>query len=111
MKKLVTLFFAMAMMFSIAFIGDALSSNGTMSASAQTVTVRKHRRHGIAHRTYRGGKYVAHKTYRGGRYVVRKSYHGGRYVVRKTVKGTRYVSHKTKRGTKSVFHRVKKAVN
>jgi hypothetical protein len=99
MKKLTVLFFAASMMLSIVFIGDALSSNGNLSVGAQTVTVRKKRRRSIAHRTYRGGKWVAHKTYR-----------GGRMVVRKTTRGSKRVYRVTRHGGVRVYRKVKRAV-
>ncbi|MEP6944463.1 MAG: hypothetical protein ABJA02_00990 [Acidobacteriota bacterium] len=99
MKKLSVLFFAAVMMFSIAFVGDALSSNGSMSANAQTVTIKRHRRHGVVRRVYRGGKHVGYRIYRGGRWVTVKTYHGGKVVVRKT-----------KNASKKIFHKIHRSV-
>ena len=86
MKKILSIFFAAVMILSVVFIGDALSSNNSMSAQAQTkrrqVTVRRKKR-GIASRTYRGGKYI-----------YRKAKNGTVYVYRKTAKGTVYVGKK-----------------
>ena len=87
MKKLPILLFAVVMMLSITFVGDAISSSGSSAANAQTVVVKK-TRHGVVSRSYRGGKRVT-----------RRVYSGGKYVVVKTVKGTRYVSHKTPAAT------------
>jgi len=126
MKKLSSIFLAAAMLFSIAFISDATSSNSPFAAQAQ-VTVKKRNR-GLGSRIAGGGKYVYRKTkqggyavYRGGRYVGRASVRGGRYVGgktvsgtkyvgRKTVKGTKVVTRKTVKGTKSVFSKTKKVV-
>ncbi len=124
MKKLTGLFFALAMLLSVAFVGDSVSGNNPFSAQAQTrtgrVTVKK-RNNGIASRTYRGGKYVYRKgkngvvyvyrkTAQGTVYVGRKTYQGGKYVTAKTVKGTKYVGRKTVNGTKTIFRKTKKVV-
>ncbi len=116
MKKTLGILFAFAMILSLAFIGDAISSSGSMSAKAQ-VTVRRRRTGGVvggtryvAHKTKRGAKYVAHKTVRGTVYVGKKTYQGGKYVGKKTVQGTRYTSHKVKRGTKATVSRTKKII-
>ncbi len=124
MKKLTGLFFALAMLLSVAFVGDVVSEKNPFSAQAQTrtgrVTVRK-RNNGIASRTYRGGKYVYRKskngvvyvyrkTAQGTVYVGRKTYQGGKYVTRKTVTGTKYVGRKTVNGTKTIFRKTKKVV-
>jgi hypothetical protein len=124
MKKLTGLFFALAMLLSVAFVGDVVSEKNPFSAQAQTrtgrVTVRK-RNNGIASRTYRGGKYVYRKskngvvyvyrkTAQGTVYVGRKTYQGGKYVTRKTVTGTKYVGRKTVNGTKTVFRKTRKVV-
>ncbi len=122
MRKLSSLFFALAMIFSIAFVSGAVSENNPFSAQAQTnsgqVTVKK-RKNGIASRTDRGAKYVYRKgkngvvyvyrkTAKGTVYVGKKVYQGGKYVTKKTVQGTKYTAHKTKRGTKAVISRTKK---
>jgi len=124
MKKLTGLFFALAMLLSVAFVGDSVSGNNPFSAQAQTrtgrVTVKK-RNNGIASRTYRGGKYIYRKgkdgviyayrkTAQGTVYVGKKTYQGGKYVGKKTVQGTRYTAHKTKRGAKAVVSRTKKII-
>lgn len=124
MKKLTGLFFALAMLLSVAFVSDVVSEKNPFSAQAQTrtgrVTVRK-RNNGIASRTYRGGKYVYRKskdgvvyvyrkTAQGTVYVGRKAYQGGKYIGGKTVKGTKYVGRKTVGGTKTVFRKTKKVV-
>ncbi len=109
MKKLSYLFFAAAMMFSVVFISEAVSSNAAFSAQAQTgqVTVKRNNK-GIARRAYGGGKYVVRKTWNGTKYVSRKVWVGTKYTGRKTVQGTKYVAGKTKRGTKAVISRTKK---
>lgn len=99
MKKIAVLFFAVAMMLSIVFIGDALSSNGSMSVNAQTVSAKKKRKAGAVRRVYRGGKYVGYKVYRGGRWVFIKTSRGGK-------KGYRM----TKNASKKVYHKVHRAV-
>ena len=124
MRKITSLFFALAMLFSVAFISNAISDNNPFSVQAQTrsgqVTVRK-RKNGIASRTYRGGKYVYHKTkrgaiyagkkvYQGGKYVAKKTAQGTKYAAKKTVQGTKYTAHKTKRGAKAFVSRTKKIV-
>ncbi len=114
MKKILSVFFAFATLLSIAFIGEATSSNSPFSAQAQTmqttrqgtVTVRRRRRGGVVG----GTRYVAHKTKRGAVYVGKKTYQGGKYVGKKTVQGTRYTAHKTKRGAKAVTSRTKKII-
>lgn len=111
MKKLTALFFAAAMMFSIVFIGDALSSNGNLSVGAQTVTGRKTRRRGIGHRSYRGGRWVVVRTWRGGKWVTRKVYKGGKMVTRKTTRGTKRVYRVTRHGGVRVYRKVVRAVN
>ncbi len=119
MKKYTGLFLAAAMMFSIVFISEAISSNSPFSAQAQ-VTVKKRNR-GLGSRIAGGGKYVYRKAKNGGYYVYRKTasgtkyvgrsaYRGGKYVGGKTVKGTKYVGKKTVKGTKSVFSKTKKVV-
>jgi uncharacterized low-complexity protein len=108
MKKTISIFFAFAMILSLAFISDAISSNNSMSAQAQTrtgqVTVRRKRTGGVVG----GTRYVAHKTKRAGKYVAHKTVRGTVYVGKKTVQGTRYTSHKVKRGTKATISRTKK---
>ncbi len=114
MKKILSVVFAFAMLLSVAFIGEATSSNSPFSAQAQTmqttrrgsVTVRRKRRGGVVG----GAKYVGKKTYQGAKYVGKKKYQGGKYVGKKTVKGTKYVGKKTVKGTKSVFSKTKKVV-
>ena len=97
MKKFINLFFAAAMMFSVVFIGDAISSNGNFSVQAQqTVTVRK-RRKGVIRKTYGGGKYVVRKTWDGTKYVSHKVKVGTKWTVKKTYKGGRKVVSRTKK--------------
>ena len=119
MKKYTGLFLAAAMMFSIVFISEAISSNSPFSAQAQTTVKRRNR--GVGSRIAGGGKYIYRKgkngvvyTYRktakGTVYVGRKGYQGGKYVGGKTVKGTKYVGKKTVRGTKKVFSKTKDVV-
>jgi len=110
MKKTIGILFAFAMILSLAFLGDAISSNGTLAVKAQTgrVTVRRKRTGGVVGGTVRGTRYVAHKSKRAVVYTGKKAYQGGKYVGEKTVQGTRYTAHKTKRGAKAVTSRTKK---
>ncbi len=121
MKKLTTLFFAAAMMFSIVFIGDALSSNGNLTVNAQQVRVKRKSR-GLASKTYRGGKYVYRKSASGVRYVYRKgrkgtiyvgkqTYRGGKWTYGKGEQGAKYTYNKGKSGTKYVVRKTKKIFN
>ena len=109
MKKVLSVFFAAAMLLSVAFISEATSSNSPFSVQAQTQTrdrVRRTRRGGIVG----GTRYVAHKTKRGAKYVAHKTVRGSVYVSKKTVEGTRYTSHKVKRGAKATISRTKKII-
>ena len=102
MKKILSVIFAAAMLLSVAFIGEATSSNSPFSVQAQTQTrviVRRRRHGGVVG----GTRYVAHKTKRAVKYVAHKTVRGSVYVGKKTVQGTRYTSHKIKRGTKRVI--------
>lgn len=110
MKKILGLFFALMMLLSVVFIGEATSSANPFSVQAQTrtgsVTIRRKRRGGVVG----GAKYVYHKSKRGVVYVGKKTYQGGKYVTKKTVQGTKYTAHKTKRGAKAVTSRTKKII-
>lgn len=97
MKKLIALFFAAAMLVSIPFIGSTLSSSDASSVGAQTVTVRRNRRRGIASRTYRGGRYVVRRTWDGTKWVSRKVWVATKWTGRKTWKGGRKVVSRTKK--------------
>jgi hypothetical protein len=96
MKKVINLVFAAAMMFSVVFIGDAISSNAPFSVNAQQVTVRK-RRKGVIRKTYAGGKWVTRKTWNGTKYVSRKVWSGTKWTGKKTWKGGRKVVSRTKK--------------
>ncbi len=97
MKKLIGMFFAATMLLSIPFIGSTLSTSDASSVGAQTVTVRRSRRRGIASRTYRGGRYVVRRTWDGTKYVSRKVWVGTKWTGRKTWKGGRKVVSRTKK--------------
>ena len=97
MKIFLSTVFAFAMMLSVVFVGDAISSNGTLSVNAQSKVERK-------------TKHGARKVYHKGRYVVIKTKHGTKKVWRASKRGTVKVFRKTKHGTKKVFNKVKKAV-
>lgn len=94
MKKLMNLFLAMVMVVSITFIGQAVSSNGNLTANAQTVRVKQQKR-GIIRKSYAGGKYV-----------IRRTWTGTKWVSRKVWVGTKWTGKKTMR----IFRRTKKAV-
>ncbi len=115
MKKSIGIFFAFAMILSLVFIGDALSSNNPLSVQAQEMTMQTRTGRVVVRRKRRGGivggtRYVAHKTKRGTKYVAHKTVRGTMYVGKKTVQGTRYTSHKVKRGTKATISRTKKII-
>ncbi len=108
MKRLLPLTFAFAMIMSLAFIGDAVSTgNNPYSVKAQTVTVKK-RRPGVVRSVYRGGKYAGKQVWNGTKWVSSKTWQGTKYVGKKTVQGTKYAAHKTKRGAKATVSRAKK---
>jgi hypothetical protein len=96
MKKFLNLVFAVAMIFSVVFIGDAISSNAPFSANAQQVTVKK-RRKGIIRKGYAGGKWVVRKTWNGTKYVSRKVWVGTKWTGKKTWKTGRKVVSRTKK--------------
>jgi len=104
MKKFVAVIFAFAMILSVVFISDAISSNGPLSANAMSAQVTvKHRRHGVARRYYTHSKHGVKKGFH-------KTRRGTKYVAHKTKRGTKYTYHKTKRGTKYTYRKVKRAV-
>ncbi len=96
MKKVLNLVFAVAMMFSVVFIGDAISSNAPFSVNAQQVTVKK-RRKGVIRKTYAGGKWVVRKTWNGTKWVSKKVWVGTKWTAKKTWKGGRKVVSRTKK--------------
>lgn len=96
MKKVLNLVFAVAMMFSVVFIGDAISSNAPFSVNAQQVTVKK-RRKGVIRKTYAGGKWVVRKTWNGTKWVSKKVWVGSKWTAKKTWKGGRKVVSRTKK--------------
>ena len=118
MKKIIGLVFALAMILSLAFIGEMTSGNNPLSAQAQT-SVRRKKSGNVFTRSgkyvYRKGRngvtYVYRKTKNGTVYVGKKSYQGGKYVAGKGVQGTKYVGKKTVSGTKKVFNKTKKIIN
>ena len=110
MKKITNLLFAFAMILSVVFVSEAISSsNSSLAAQAQTVKVTRKKK-GVARRTYAGGKYVVRKTWNGTKYVSKKVWVGSKYAGKKTVQGTKWTAHKTKRGTKKVISRSKKII-
>lgn len=119
MKKYTGLFFAAAMIFSIVFISEAISSDNPFAAQAQVKVKKRSRSVGsriagggkyIYRKAKNGGYYVYRKTASGTRYVGRASVRGGKYVAGKSVRGAKYVGGKTVKGTKSVFSKSKKVV-
>ena len=107
MRKFLGLAFAAAMVLSSVFISGAISSDTSMAAAGQTVTVRRRNR-GLARRTYRGGRYVVRRTWDGTKYVSRKVWVATKYTARKTEQGTRWTAHKTKRGAKRLVRGTKR---
>ena len=101
MRKFTGLVFALAMVFSVVFIGE------TASANAQQTSVRRKR---PVRGVVSGSKYVYRKSKSGVVYAGRKTYQGGKYVGKKTVKGTKYVGKKTVKGTKSIFRKTKNVI-
>ena len=96
MKKLVNLFFVVAMMFSIVFISEGISSSSPFSVQAQQVTVKK-RRKGAIRQGYAGGKWVVKKTWNGTKYVSKKVWVGTKWTGKKTWKTGRKVVSRTKK--------------
>ena len=97
MKKLTSLFFALAMALSIAFVGGDLtgSSNsaGNPTVASAQVTVRKKRKPGAIRRVYRGGKWVGTKVWTGTKWVSQKTWQGMKW----TYKGGRKVVSRSKK--------------
>ena len=96
MKKLINLFFVLAMMFSIVFISEAISTKSPFSVQAQQVTVKK-RRKGAIRQTYAGGKYVVRRTWDGSKWVSKKVWQGTKWTGKKTYKTGRKVVSRTKK--------------
>lgn len=98
MNKLKAAILGSIMVISMVFIGGALpSGNNAFAATAQTVTVTRKRKPGIARRTYRGGKYVVRKTWDGTKYVSRKVWVGTKWTGKQTWKTGRKVVSRTKK--------------
>ena len=108
MKKIYGAIFAVAMMFSMVFISDAISSNSPFSAQAQVKVKRGN--NSIASRTWRGGKYVYKKGAQGTRYVYRKTVSGTKYVGKQSWKGGKWTYGKAKGGTKAAYSKTKKVI-
>ena len=92
-KKIISLFFAFAMIFSMAFVGGIASNNTPFSAQAQTATVKK-KNVGVIRKAGRGGKYVGKKVWNGTKWVGKKTWKGTKYVGKKTWKGTKWLGRK-----------------
>ena len=108
-KSIISLFFAFAMILSVAFIAELTSNQSPFSAQAQTTRVKK-KKVGAVRKVYRGGKYVGKQVWNGTRWVGVKTAKGTKYVGKKTVKGTKYVGKKTWKGTKKVGKKIKNVV-
>lgn len=92
MKKMfISLFFATAMIFSMAFVGEMVSSQTPFSAQAQTTTVKKKKRVGAIRYIGRGTKYVGKKIWHGTKWVGLTTYRGSKYIGKKTWKGTKWL--------------------
>lgn len=89
-SKLSSLFFAVVMMFSIAFVGEISSNKNPYSAEAQTVRVKK-KRVGAIRYISRGGKYVGRQVWSGTKWVGDKSWKGTKYAGKKVWNGTKWV--------------------
>ncbi|MBS1792494.1 MAG: hypothetical protein JSS81_01500 [Acidobacteria bacterium] len=97
MKKIINLTFAIAMMFGVVFIGDAINSNAPFSVQAQQRVTVKRRKKGVIRKTYAGGKWVVRKTWNGTKWVSRKVWQGTKWTGKKTWKTGRKVVSRTKK--------------
>ncbi len=91
--KFAQVFFAVAIAFSMAFIGGFASNQNPYSAQAQTVKVKK-KRVGAIRYISRGGKYVGRQVWNGTRWVGVKTWKGTKYVGKKTWTGTKWIGKK-----------------
>ena len=100
MKKLTSFVFAAAMLFSIAFVGETISTatntGNSMSVQAQA-TVKTKRKPGAIRRIYRGGKWVGTKVWTGTKWVSKKTWQGMKWTGKKTWKTGRKVVSRTKK--------------
>lgn len=90
------LVFAVAMMFSVVFVGEAISSNAPFSVQAQKVTVKK-RKKGIIRKSYAGGKWVVRKTWDGTKWVSKRVWVATKWTGKKTWKTGRKVVSRSKK--------------
>lgn len=98
MCKLKALLFAAVMIVSIVFVGEVLSSSDrSFSAQAQTVTVKRKRKPGIARSTYRGGKWVVRRTWDGTKWVSKRVWVASKWTGKKSWKTGRKVVSRTKK--------------
>lgn len=109
MKKFLNIFFALAMILSIVFIGELTSGKNPFSAQAQ-VTVKKKKSGGLYGKSKRGVKYIYRKGRNGTVYVYRKTKSGTVYVGKKSYQGGKWVTKKTVKGTKKVISKTKKVI-
>ncbi len=92
-KTILSLFFAMAMILSLAFVGEIASNKNPFSAQAQTAKVKK-KKVGAIRYIGRGSKYVGKQVWNGTRWVGVKTWKGTKYVGKKTWKGTKWIGKK-----------------
>lgn len=90
-KSIISLFFAFAMILSVAFVGGITSNQNPFSAQAQTTTVKKKKRVGAIRYVGRGTKYVGKKIWKGTKWVGLTTYRGSKYIGKKTWKGTKWL--------------------
>ncbi len=72
------LFLAAALVLSIGIVGEAIGSNGSMTANAQIVDDLKK----VGRASYRGGRWVTVRVYRGGKWVSKRVWQSGKWVWR-----------------------------
>lgn len=96
MRKLIAAIFTVIMLVSVPFAAGMLSSDSS-SVHAQSVTVKRKRKGGIARRTYRGGRWVVRRTWNGTKWVTRKVWVGTKWTGRKSWKTGRKVVSRTKK--------------
>jgi hypothetical protein len=98
MKRLKALLFAAVMIVSVVFVSEAISSSDrSFSVSAQTVTVKRKRKPGIARSTYRGGKWVVKRTWDGTKWVSKRVWVASKWTGKKSWKTGRKVVSRTKK--------------
>ena len=104
MKGLKGLFFAVALILSLAFVG------GTVTKAYGQVTVVKKTSKGIWSKTKGGATYIYRKGKGGTRYVYRKGKQGTVYVGKQTYRGGKWTYSKGKSGVGKAVSGVKKVI-